>query len=263
LCEGDKQRCQAIQALVEGDATLVMQQWLEQYARPQDLQDILVHEAPAHLLPDQFAPPFVAPNALFPYNEGQNFVGALHARGRWALVNAAYTNLPESTEQILHPSKYFSGDSPEEMPDITLEAVLGAGWRLLDNNSLGEWMTYLVLAYGADLDAQLDAGLAERAAAGWGGDRYRVYYNDETVQTVMAARWSWDTMGDATTFDGAMRDYLHERYGGNRLEVGRGACWEANGQHSCVYRAGLEILWLLGPDAATVEAVLNRFPGFN
>jgi len=70
-------------------------------------------------------------------------------------------------------------------------------------------------------------------------------------------------MGDATTFDGALADYLLERYGGNEVESTRGRCWEANAQRSCQYRAGLEILWLLGPDAATVDAVLTRFPGFN
>jgi len=263
LCPGDAQRCQAIRALIEGDATLVMNQWLEQYAGPQDLLDILSFDAPAQVMPDQFAPPFVVPEANFPYVEGLNFVDAMYARGRWALVNAAYTNLPESTEQILHPSKYFDGDSPEEMPDTPLDSVLGEGWRLLDNNSLGEWMTYLMLGYGADVDAQLDDAVAERAAAGWGGDRYWVYFNDESGQTAMSVRWSWDTIGDATTFDGALADYLLERYGGNEVESTRGRCWEANAQRSCQYRAGLEILWLLGPDAATVDAVLTRFPGFN
>jgi hypothetical protein len=240
-----------------------MNQWLEQYAGPQDLLDILSFDAPDQVMPDQFAPPFVVPEANFPYVEGLNFVNAMYARGRWALVNAAYTNLPESTEQILHPSKYFEGDSPEEMPDTPLDSVLGEGWRLLDNNSLGEWMTYLMLGYGADVDAQLDDAIAERAAAGWGGDRYWVYFNDESGQTAMSVRWSWDTMGDATTFDGALADYLLERYGGNEVESTRGSCWEANAQRSCLYRAGLEILWLLGPDAATVDAVLTRFPGFN
>ncbi len=222
LCPGDAQRCQAIRALIEGDATLVMNQWLEQYAGPQDLLDILSFDAPAQVMPDQFAPPFVVPEANFPYVEGLNFVNAMYARGRWALVNAAYTNLPESTEQILHPSKYFDGDSPEEMPDTPLDSVLGEGWRLLDNNSLGEWMTYLMLGYGADVDAQLDDAIAERAAAGWGGDRYWVYFNDESGQTAMSVRWSWDTMGDATTFDGALADYLLERYGGNEVEIHTG-----------------------------------------
>jgi hypothetical protein len=263
LCTGDAQRCQAIRALVEGDATLVMNQWWQQYAGPQDYSDILAYTPPAQTLPEQFPPPFVLRDAEFPYVEGLNFVNAIYARGRWALVNAAYTNLPESTEQILHPGKYFEGDSPEEMPDAALDIVLGEGWRLLDDNSLGEWMTYLMLGYGADVEAQLDDALAERAAAGWGGDRYWVYFDNDSGQTAMAARWSWDTMGDATTFDGAMADHLLERYGGNEVASTRGTCWEANAQRSCLYRAGLEILWLLGPDASTVDAALTRFPGFN
>jgi hypothetical protein len=263
LCRGDEQRCQAIAALVEGDATLVGNRWLEEYATPQDFQDLLTYEAPAQVMPDQFAPPFVDPDARFPYVEGLTFVNALYARGRWALVNAAYANPPESTEQILHPGKYFEGDSPEEMPDTPLDAILGEGWRLLDTNSLGEWMTYLMLGYGADVDAQLDSAVAERAASGWGGDRYDVYFNDDTGQTAMSARWSWDSSGDATTFDGALGEYLRERYGGVEVESARGTCWEANAQRSCLYRAGLEILWLLGPDAATVDAILSVFPGFN
>ncbi len=263
LCSGDEQRCQAIRALVEGDAMRVMIQWWQEYASPQDYTDILNYTPPAQTLPEQFPPPFVLRDAQFPYVEGLNFVNALYARGRWALVNAAYTNLPESTEQILHPSKYFAGDSPEELPETPLESVLGEGWRVLDSNSLGEWMTYLMLGYGADLDAQLEDAVAEKAAAGWGGDRYSVYYNDDTDQTVMAVRWSWETMADATTFSGALADYLHERYGGNQVDAARGECWEANAQRSCLYRAGRETLWLLGPEAATIEAVLTQFPGFS
>jgi len=263
LCQGDGQRCQAIRAMVEGDATLTMHQWLEQYAGPQDLLDIQAYQPPAQIMPDQFAPPFVDPDARFPYVQGLAFVEALYARGRWALVNAAYENPPQSTEQILHPSKYFNGESPEEMPDTPLDSVLGEGWRLLGSDSLGEWMTYLMLRYGADLDAQLDETVARQAAAGWGGDRYWVYYNDDQDKPAMAARWSWDTIGDAAAFRSTLGDYLHERYGGNRVEVPRGACWEANAQRSCAYLAGREVLWLLGPDAAVVDAMLTRFPGFN
>jgi len=262
-CLGDAQRCQAIRALVEGDATLVMNQWWQQYASPQDYTDILNYRPPAQTLPEQFPPPYVLRDSDFPYVEGREFVEALYARGRWAQVDAAYANLPDSTEQILHPSKYFANEEPEEMPETTLGEALGAGWRLLQDNSLGEWMTYLVLGYGADVDAQLPDDVAARAAAGWGGDRYVVYHHDDTDRTVMAARWSWDTMGDATTFYDALSDSLHERYAGNRADVSRGRCWEANAQRSCLYRAGRETLWLLAPDSALVESMLSRFPGFN
>lgn len=262
-CLQDEQRCQAIRALVEGDATLVMNQWWQQYANPQDYLDIFNYRPPAQTLPEQFPPPYVVRDGNFPYVEGMAFVEALYARGRWARVNQAYSQLPESTEQILHPSKYFAGESPLVVRETLLEEVLGDGWRRLANNSLGEWSTYLLLAYGADVESQLSDSAATAAAAGWGGDRYLVYYHDETDKTVLAARWIWDTSADAVTFRSALDGHLSERFVGGVVITARGDCWEANAQRTCVYTAGREVLWLLGPDATTVEAVLTRFAGFN
>jgi hypothetical protein len=262
LCLGDAQRCQAIRALVEGDATLVMNQWWEQYANPQDYIDILNYRPPAQTLPEQFPPPYVLRDSQFPYVEGLAFVEALYARGRWARVNQAFSDPPESTEQILHPSKYFAGEAPVPMAETSMDNVLGPDWRLLESNSLGEWMTYLLLAYGADVDAQVDDAAARTAANGWGGDRYQVYYNDTTDQIILAARWAWDTQADANGFINAMKDYLGERFGGNELPSARGDCWEANAQRTCLYTSGRVVLWLLAPDASMIEAVLARFPTF-
>ncbi len=264
LCIGDGQRCQAIRALVEGDATLVMNQWLEQrYPSPEDFIDILNYSPPAQTLPEQFPPPFALRNGNFPYVEGLAFVEALYARGRWARINQAYDQLPQTTEQILHPSKYFAGETGAEVAETPLGEVLGAGWRQLDNDSLGEWMTFLLLGYGADVEAQLPVSDATKASAGWGGDRYQVYYNDATGETVLAARWTWDTAADASTFRSAMAKHLSERFGANAVESARGSCWEANAQRACLYTAGRQTLWLLGPQATIVEAILARFPGFS
>jgi hypothetical protein len=200
LCAGEEQRCQAIQALVEGDATLVMNQWWEQYASPEDFGDILNYRPPAQTLPEQFPPPYAVRDAAFPYVQGLIFADALYDRGRWGRVNSAYQQPPQTTEQILHPSKYFAGEIGVVMGEIPLGEALGPGWRLLENDALGEWMTYLLLGYGADVDAQLPDADAIKAAAGWGGDRYQVHFNDATGQTMLAARWIWDTTADATTF---------------------------------------------------------------
>lgn len=263
LCMGEEQRCQAIQALVEGDATLVMTQWWEQYASPDDYFDILNFNPPAQTLPEQFPPPFVLRDGNFPYVEGLSFVQALYARGRWARINQAYDQPPRTTEQIMHPSKYFAGEVGAVVGEIPLGDVLGAGWRPLENDALGEWMTYLLLGYGADVDSQLTDSEAAAAAAGWGGDRYQVYYNDETGQTVLAARWIWDSGPDALTFRSAMTKYLNERFGANVVASSRGACWEANAQRACLFSNGRETLWLLGPEASLLEAILTHFPGFN
>jgi hypothetical protein len=263
LCEGDQQRCKAIQALVEGDATLVMNQWFQQYVRPQDVEDILNYRPPPVTLPEQFPPPYLYLDASFPYEYGLQFVNQLYLRGRWARVNEAYQNLPLSTEQIMHPEKYFAGERPVAVDEAALAGVLtDPAWRMLESNSLGEWTTYLILGYGADVDAQLDDEIARRAATGWGGDRYQVFVNDTTGQIVLAAHWVWDSAIDARTFDASMQEYLDKRFGGTAVDGAAGECWEANAQVSCVYLNARDSLWVLAPTMDLVDQLRALFPIF-
>jgi hypothetical protein len=261
-CLDDQQRCAAIRALVEGDATLLMQQWWRQYAGPQDYQDILRYRPPRQTLPDDYPPPYVSRDLDFPYLEGLKFVEFLHKRGNWAEVNRAYENLPASTEQILHPEKYLADEQPIVVSAPALTGTLGAGWRLIDDDVLGEWTTYLILNAGADLAAQITNNEALSASRGWGGDHYQVYYNDVVSQTVLAAEWAWDTPRDATEFKAAMLKHLGERFRGLRIDREAGECWEVNQQTSCFFLNGDKTLWLLAPDVTTLEAVLAQFPEF-
>jgi hypothetical protein len=262
LCEGDEQRCQAIRALLEGDATLVMDQWLEQYASPQDYQDIYAYRPPRQTLPEQFPPPYVYPDASFPYSQGLAFVTYLYQRGNWAGVNEAYARLPDSTEQILHPEKYLADEPVAKVSDPALGETLGADWRLVKSNSLGEWTTYLILAYGADFAAQMDDQSSREAAAGWGGDHYQVYFDDATEQTVMAAHWIWDTSADQAEFARLLKDHLEQRFRGAALSRTTGDCWGVNGQVSCAYSSGRQTLWFLTPDESIQDELLSQFPDF-
>ena len=51
----------------------------------------------------------------FPYLAGSTWVSGLWASGGWDAVNAAYDQPPASTEQVLHPEKYVSGERPAEV----------------------------------------------------------------------------------------------------------------------------------------------------
>lgn len=263
VCLSDQQRCQAIRALVEGDATLVMNQWFQQYVRPQDVQDILNYKPPPVTLPEQFPPPYLYLDAAFPYQYGLDFVNQLYIRGRWARVNEAYQNLPQSTEQIMHPEKYLANERPVEVAEAPVATVLtDPAWRLVDSNVLGEWTTYLMLGYGADLDAQLDDETARKAATGWGGDRYQVYVNRDSGEVVLVAHWVWDSAIDANTFDRALRDYMDSRFNGGTVDSPRGSCWEANGQVSCVYLNVRDSVWILAPTMQLVDLLRALFPAF-
>lgn len=262
LCVTNEDHCRAIRALVEGDATLLMDQWWEQYASPQDYEDIFNYHPPRFTLPEQFPPPYSIMEADFPYSYGLIFVDYLFQRGNWAEVNKAYGNPPQSTEQILHPAKYVAGEKPLLVSHPAIADVLGETWRPILTDTMGEWGTYLLLGYGADVAAQLEDRKAESAARGWGGDSYQIFYNDDQEATLLAARWTWDTQADSTEFFQAMLAYMTERFRGSQVDGASGACWEVNEQFSCVYQAGLETLWLLAPDSDVLQSVVNLYPNF-
>jgi hypothetical protein len=262
VCQSDQDHCRAITGLVEGDATLVMNQWMLQYAGPQDLLELLDYTPPPQALPEQFPPPFAIKDGEFPYQHGRAFVQALHDRGNWAEVNRAYTNLPLSSEQILHPEKYFGGERPQDVRPPALEGLLGAGWRLVASDTLGEWGTYLLLGYSADLDSQLLDGAALYAAQGWGGDRYQVYVEEASDRVMLAALWRWDSEPEAVEFLQALHQHLNSRFRGQVMIRGAGACWQGVDQVSCIYQRGASVLWILAPDEPVLDAVLGAYPGF-
>jgi hypothetical protein len=261
-CLSNSDRCRAIKALVEGDATLVMGLWWRQYSSPSDYQDIQNYVPPQSTLPEQYPPEYVLLDSEFPYLQGLDFVTSLHDAGNWPAVNRAYERWPESTEQILHPEKYRAGEGPQGIALPAMDQVLGDGWRKLSEDTLGEWGTYLLLGYGADLDAALADGVAATAARGWGGDRYQVYYHDEDELAVLAALSGWDTVQDATQFRQAMTEHLGMRFRQAELDSPTGACWQVNQQTTCLYLAGRQVLWLMGPDMGTVNLVRALFPAF-
>jgi len=261
-CLSNSDRCQAIKALVEGDATLVMGLWWRQYASPSDYQDIQNYVPPQTTLPEQYPPQYALLDGQFPYVVGLEFVSSLHNAGNWPEVNKAYARWPESTEQIMHPEKYRAGEKPQEIAAPSLDQVLGKGWRKLTEDTLGEWTTYLLLGYGADVDAMLEDSVAVTAARGWGGDRYQVYYQDETERAVLTAVWGWDTAQDASQFRQAMTDHLRKRFREAEVDAPRGTCWQVNQQTTCLYLAGRQVLWLLAPDMGTLNLVRVLYPSF-
>jgi hypothetical protein len=261
-CLRNADECRAISALVEGDASLLMDQWWEQYASPQDYEDIFNYRPPTFTIPEQFPPPYAGVDAQFPYVQGRDFVQFLYGSGNWAEVNNAYQNLPESTEQILHPSKYLEGEGPISVTPVDLLSILGEGWTKVSEDALGEWGTYLLLAYGADMAGQISDSTAQAAAAGWGGDLYLVYHNETLDLTTLSAHWIWDTAGEASQFRQAMLDYMDGRFRGAKLSRTDGDCWEVNDQASCVFSSGSQTLWLLAPNQTILNSALNFYPQF-
>ena len=91
------------------------------------------------------APRAVRESLMFPYAEGSNWAAEVHDRGGWDMVSKAFTKLPQSTEQILHPEKYFAYEPPVKVTLPNFRRALGPRWKRIDNDVSGEWGYYLVL----------------------------------------------------------------------------------------------------------------------
>lgn len=240
----------ALQALAEGDAMLVQTIYLTGgFFDQQQLFDLLGDTFSVDTAVLESAPPILAHELEFPYVNGLAFVQSLYDRGGFAAVDQAWQNLPQSTEQILHPDRYLAGDTPQIVALAPLTTTLGIGWQLVEEDSLGE---FYLREY---LSQQIESDQVDTAASGWGGDRYAVYWNEEEGNTVMVLKLSWDTPADAEEFAAAYLDYPPRLFGVNADgQADGGLCWQ--GEYVlCFYEPGEESLVVRAPDLEMATAV--------
>lgn len=253
-CERDSERCAALTALLEGDASLSEMNWFLKHATTQDRTDIFSFSDSFESPTLDSAPAFIAEDFLFPYQQGFEFVQHLYDQGGWQAVDRAYADPPVSTEQILHPERY-PRDRPVPLDLPGFEPVLGTGWEAIDQGVMGEWYIYLILAQGLDKKARLDEKEAAMAAEGWGGDTYQVYYNQEQDAAVMVLQARWETSQDAQEFADSFQKYARDRFG---RPVERGPefnAWQEGLEYHSLYLQSETTTWILGPDQGTVEAI--------
>jgi hypothetical protein len=142
------------------------------------------------------------------YMKGTQPVVAAYEHGGWAEVGKLYTTPPDSTEQVLHPDTklYPTRDVPRRvtLPDLP-------GYTEVHTNVMGEleWRIYFMV---------WNKPIAERAAAGWDGDRWRVV-RDGAGTLVGLLVSTWDSPEEATEFADAYRATIATRFPDKAREV--------------------------------------------
>lgn len=208
LTEGDAALAQL--AAIEGDATLTMQQWAVDHLTADELLELLTMSMSGVDDETLAGMPLVLRRQLeFPYVEGFLFSYDVWGQGGYGALNGTLQTDPTSSEQILHPQKYYDGEQPI---DVTLEdesATFGEGWTRVYEQTFGELLTQ-VLATGGEEPPPTLPGLPvswphAEAAEGWGGDRLNMY---ETTDGNWAIVWmtAWDTEADAAEFEARINE---------------------------------------------------------
>jgi hypothetical protein len=270
-------RGNAVRALLEGDAVLAMSIYTvgRRHGRDKERRLAYVTRETARRrkgmqailrMPDmRKAPKVIGVNMVFPYTGGSMFVETAYRRGGWAAVNACYRTPPISTEQIIHPEKFFRKKPRQpiedpvkiDLPDVPAAALPGA--RLIDVDSLGE-LEITVLLAGAVSNAR-----ARMSAAGWGGDRYAAYERTAGAaagELVICWLSVWDSERDAREFFSAYSKVLARKCGVKRKvldEGGRLVDWRGKGakRTARLERWGAAVLAVEGTDAAETKRLAD------
>jgi hypothetical protein len=176
------------------------------------------------------APAIIQELLMFPYIAGLNFVIMARSGRTWQDVDAIYAQGPVSTEQILHPERYFAGDWPVHITFDPSAAL--PGYEKIYDTVLGEFQLRSLLSHHlrpADEDGAPSEVDFVAASTGWGGDRL-LGWRSEDGNTLLTHLSSWDTIDDAVEFFEALVAMTRARYPDSRIVPSQGQ----HGQSICV-----------------------------
>ncbi len=189
----------AAQSAIEGHATLIMLEYMAEQMQggPVDLSelpDLSQAIGPAlEMMKSQYpalasAPAILQEALLFPYLKGAGFVAALwkEVEGRPAPFGPL---LPQSTEQILDPSRAF-GENRDHPTDLELGPI--QGFETVYGNTFGR----------GELEVMLEEHLGPEGrslAKGWDGDRYALVQGEDGTEGLI---WVsvWDSESERDRF---------------------------------------------------------------
>jgi hypothetical protein len=140
---------------------------------------------------------------IFPYTKGMLFQNAVFQREGLASFATVFQKPPISTQQILHPDKYFAGVKPTDptLPDPHLR-----GYKGLVGGSLGE-MEHAIL-----LEQYSGKERADNLAPHWRGSSFELLENKKAGRVVLLYASEWDNEDAARQYFASYREALGKKW---------------------------------------------------
>jgi len=198
-------------AVMEGQATWMMSEYLarkngqtlkESPALVSMMSNLSESAAGQYPVFDN-SPLYERATLLFPYTKGMLFQNGVFQRDGQSGFSEVFRNPPVSTQQILHPDKYFSGVQPTDpdLPEVKLR-----GYKGLVGGSLGE------LEHGILLEQYLGKDLAAKLAPHWRGCNFELRENKKAGRVILLYAVEWDSQESAQQYFGAYREILSKKW---------------------------------------------------
>lgn len=230
-------------ALIEGDANYMESLFqnataVQNSPSPQTLPSVpwALVDNPFYTSIQPSLPNSVSDFDYFPYTYGPPFIDALYQKGGWALVDQAYSNPPNTTQQILQPETYFQGKDVQQIQPPTLSEN---GWTQEKTDSYGQYFIQDMLGNW------INKNDAQTTAASWTGDKLNYYERQNDFLLTWKIQWNSTTSAStfATEFGKMMKatGATHEAAGD----------WYSDGRY-------LSLEWNPNSDSAIIVASSNE-----
>jgi hypothetical protein len=150
------------------------------------------------------APLYLRMTLVFPYTKGMLFQNALFQRDGKDAFAEVFRRPPLSTQQILHPEKYFANLKPSDPP--LPDPHMGHGYKGLVGGSLGE------LEHGILLEQYVGKERAAEIAPHWRGSSFELRENKKANRVVLLYAVEWDSEDSARQYFTAYREILGKKW---------------------------------------------------
>jgi len=231
----------AFVGLLEGDAKLMESLWSTKYLTAKERQSL---GSAGDLTGFYRSPKYLRDSLLWPYTSGQAFVTRLYNQTKsWQLVDAAYTDPPRSTEEVLYIERFENRRpwAPPPLPSLTA----GTGCTPVRGGTIGEFNMIELL------DQSLTLTEATVSADGWSGDAFQVVRCGTAL--AMVERWQAETEAAAGKLVDGLTRWAREWSGG--AAPGPDGKFAGSAGAGRIVRSGTRVDLVLGDDAPSADKV--------
>ena len=154
-------------------------------------------------------PIYLRRTLVFPYTQGMIFQNAVVEKLDQAAFAEVFRHSPVSTQQILHPEKYFAHIMPTRPPLPHFSG--GHGYKQLAWGTMGE------LDHALLIEQYLDKEHADEIAPHWRGGVYALEENKKEKRVVLEYTVEWENAEWARRFFEAYQEVLRKKW--RKIEV--------------------------------------------
>ncbi|MGA2133227.1 MAG: hypothetical protein ABSH50_13110 [Bryobacteraceae bacterium] len=149
-------------------------------------------------------PLYLRETLVFPYSQGMLFQNAVYKRMKQQAFEEVFRNAPVSTQQIIHPDKYFSDVKPTTpaLPQLTD----AHGYKRLADGTVGE------LDFSILLEQYCGKEESAAVAPHWRGGVYALLEHHSPDRVILVYAVEWDDAESAKRYLAAYRRVLEKKW---------------------------------------------------